>query len=240
MTHTIQKWSDEAVAKLQVCFASTDWTMFRDSSDGIEEFPASVTVFINKCIDDVVPRVTVRTSPNQKPWITSNICTELKARATAFKEQGINPEVYEKSCYALRRTIEQARRRYRTKFEAGLANCHGLQKETQLRTTSDASITDELNAFYARFEASNIEARMRAPGVPDDYVIMLSIAMNCFLKLTSTPSSERHWTHSNSHTAPTDPQMMQSMLRSTLPFSTCKGTPTSECCSLTTAQNSTP
>ena len=32
--------------------------------DGIEEYTTSVTGFINKCIEDVVP-----TDPNQKPWI---------------------------------------------------------------------------------------------------------------------------------------------------------------------------
>jgi hypothetical protein len=50
--------------------------MFQDSSDGIEEYTTSVTDFINKWIEDVVPRVTVRTYPNQKPWITGNIHTE--------------------------------------------------------------------------------------------------------------------------------------------------------------------
>ena len=44
--------------------------MFRDSSDGIEEYITSVTGFINKCIEDIVPTVTY---PNQKPWITGNI-----------------------------------------------------------------------------------------------------------------------------------------------------------------------
>ena len=85
VTRSIKKWSDEADAKLQDCFASTDWNMFRDSSDGIEEYTTSVTGFINKCIEDVVPTVTVRTYPNQKPWITGNIHTELKGRAAASK-----------------------------------------------------------------------------------------------------------------------------------------------------------
>ena len=53
--------------------------MFRGSSDGIEEYTTSVTGFINKCNDDVIPTVTVRTYPNQKPWITGSIRTELKA-----------------------------------------------------------------------------------------------------------------------------------------------------------------
>ena len=65
--------------------------MFRDSSNGIEEYITCVTGFINKCIDDVVSTVTVYTFPNQKPWITGNIRTELKARAAAFKELIRNP-----------------------------------------------------------------------------------------------------------------------------------------------------
>ena len=39
-----------------------------------------------------------------------------------------------------------------------------------------SSLTDEVNYFYARFEASNTEACMRAPAVPDDCVITLSVA----------------------------------------------------------------
>ena len=37
-TPTPKKWSDEADAKLQDGFASTDWNMFKDSFDGIEEY----------------------------------------------------------------------------------------------------------------------------------------------------------------------------------------------------------
>ena len=74
VTSSIRKWSDDADTKLQNCFASTDWNMFQDSSDGIEEYN---TGFINKCINDVVPTVTVRTYPNQKRWITGHIRTEL-------------------------------------------------------------------------------------------------------------------------------------------------------------------
>jgi hypothetical protein len=98
VTRSIQKWSDDADAMLQDCFASTDWTMFRDSSNGIEEYTTSVTGFINKCIDDFVSTVTVRIFPNQKPWTTGNIY----ARAFAFKERDTNPDAYIKSRFALR------------------------------------------------------------------------------------------------------------------------------------------
>ena len=73
--------------------------MFRDSSNGIEEYATSVIGFINKCIDDVFPIVTVCTYPNQKPCITGSIRTELKARAVTFKEWDSNPEAYKKSHY---------------------------------------------------------------------------------------------------------------------------------------------
>jgi hypothetical protein len=60
--------------------------MFQDSSDGIEEYTISVSSFINKCIDDVVPTVTMHTYLNQKPWITGNIRPELNGRVATFKE----------------------------------------------------------------------------------------------------------------------------------------------------------
>jgi hypothetical protein len=87
VTRSIRKWSDDEDATLQDSFASTDWNMFRDSSNGIEEHTTSVIGFINKGIDDAVPTVTVRTYPNQKSWITGNIRIELKTRSAAFKER---------------------------------------------------------------------------------------------------------------------------------------------------------
>ena len=92
--------------------------MFRDSSNDIEEYTKSVSSFINKCVEDVVPTVIVRTYPNQKPWITGNIRTDLKDRAAAFKVRDSNPEAYKKSCFALHRTIKQAKCQYRAKIES--------------------------------------------------------------------------------------------------------------------------
>jgi hypothetical protein len=40
---------------------------------------------------------------------------------------------------------------------------------------SDTNLPDKINYFYARFEASNTETCMRAPAVPYDFVITLSI-----------------------------------------------------------------
>ena len=119
--------------------------MFRDSSDGIEEYTTSVTGFINECIEDVISTVTVRTYPNQKPWITGNIRTELKGRAASFKVRDSNLEAYKKSCYALRQTIKQAKHQYRAKIESyytgsdahlmwqGLQTITDYKREAQMR-----------------------------------------------------------------------------------------------------------
>jgi hypothetical protein len=61
VTRSIQKWSDDADAKVQDFLASTDWNIFGDYSDGIEEYTTSVTSFINKCIDDIIPTGNIRT-----------------------------------------------------------------------------------------------------------------------------------------------------------------------------------
>ena len=162
--------------------------MLLNSSNGIEEYTTSVTGFINKCFDDVVPTVTVHTYPNLKPWMTGDIRTELKATAAAFKERDTIPDAYKKSCYNLRRTIKQAKRQYRTKIEIHYTGSEGSRMWQGLQTImdykgkpsyelpSDASLPEGLNAFYAHVEANNTDACMRAPAVPDDCVTMLSIA----------------------------------------------------------------
>ena len=101
--------------------------------------------------------------------------------------------------------IKQAKRQHRTKIETyytgsgarrmwqGLQTITDYKEKPSRELPSDASLTDKLNYFYLRFEASNIEACMRAPAVPDDCVIMLSIAD--VSKTFNTPAVFRsNWT----------------------------------------------
>ena len=108
--------------------------------NGIEEYTRSVIGFINKCIDDVVPTVTVRTFPNQKPWITDNIRTELKARDAFFKERDSNPKAYKKSRYALRQTIKQAKLQYRTKIKSYYTGSDAHRMWQCLQTITDYKV----------------------------------------------------------------------------------------------------
>ena len=58
----------------------------------------------------------------------------------------------------------------------GLQTITDYQGKSSRELPSDTRLPDELNAFYARFEASNTEACIRAPAVPDDCELTLSVA----------------------------------------------------------------
>ena len=79
----------EAISALQDCFECTDWQMFREAATAncatdLEEYTASVTGFISKCIDDVTVIKTITTRSNQKPWMTAEVPALLRARDIAF------------------------------------------------------------------------------------------------------------------------------------------------------------
>ena len=95
--------------------------MFRIASDNnIDVYAGSVSEFISKWIGDIIPSVTIKTFPNQKPWIDGSICTKLKAPTTTFnhgKATG-NMTEYKLSSYSLLKAIKQAKRQYRDKVES--------------------------------------------------------------------------------------------------------------------------
>ena len=57
-----------------------------------------------------------------------------------------------------------------------MKNITDYKRKHSRELPSDTGLPDELNYFYARFEAGNTETWMRASAVPDDYVIKLSAA----------------------------------------------------------------
>ena len=111
-----------------------------------------------------------------------------RAKAAAFKEQDTNSDAYKKSCYAPRRTIRQAKCQYMIKIESystssdtrrmwqGLQTITDYKEKPSHELPNDARLPEELNAFYSLFEARNTEPCMKAPAVPGDCVIPLSIA----------------------------------------------------------------
>ncbi|KAI4890993.1 hypothetical protein NFI96_005547 [Prochilodus magdalenae] len=156
---------------LQDCFDTTDWEVFRTAAVGedctvdLEDYASGVTSYISTCIETIVPTKRCRTYPNQKPWINCDVRSMLRARSTAFLSG--NAEDYKRARYDLRRSIRQAKRQYRVKLEGcytsadsrrmwqGLRHITDYQQRSREVTTSHTTLPDQLNEFYARFEALN-------------------------------------------------------------------------------------
>ncbi|XP_062841120.1 neuronal pentraxin-2a [Trichomycterus rosablanca] len=97
----------------------------------------------------------------------------LRTRSAAFVSG--NTEDYKRARYDLRRAIKGAKRQYTQKLEGYYINTdsrrmwQGLQHITDYQqrnidiTTSNPSLTEELNEFYARFEALTIEPLKEVP-----------------------------------------------------------------------------
>ncbi|KAI4883718.1 hypothetical protein NFI96_007205 [Prochilodus magdalenae] len=168
---TIKVWTEETDLVLQDCFDTTDWEVFRTAAVGedctvdLEDYASGVTSYISTCIETIVPTKRCRTYPNQKPWINCDVRSMLRARSTAFLSG--NAEDYKRARYDLRRSIRQAKRQYRVKLEGcytsadsrrmwqGLRHITDYQQRSREVTTSHTTLPDELNEFYARFEALN-------------------------------------------------------------------------------------
>ena len=118
---TVRIWPEGAESALQDCFECTDWDVFkaaatRDSLVDVNEYASSVTGFIKKCVDDVTETKQIRTLPNQKPWMNSDVRGLLKARDAAFKSG--NSEELKVARHNLKAGIRAAKRTYSTQIAA--------------------------------------------------------------------------------------------------------------------------
>ncbi len=165
-----------------------DWDMFRAASDDdVEAYSDSVTCFIRKCIEDVVPTKTIPIYPNQKPWINCDVQSALSARTSAFKSG--NTDDRKQASYDLRRSIKAAKWQYRNKVEdqfntnnprsmwQGINNITGFKGNKPATVNIPASLPDELNTFYARFEADTTAHTESAPAAAAEEVSPLSLSV---------------------------------------------------------------
>ncbi len=155
------------------------------SADQLFKDADSVTCLIRKCIEDVVPTKTIRIYPNQNPWINSDVRSALSAQKSAFKSG--NTDDRKPASYDLRKSIKPAKRQYKNKVEEqfntnkarsmwqGINNITGFKGNKPATVNIFASLPDELNTFYARFEAHNTAHTESAPAAAAKEVSALSL-----------------------------------------------------------------
>ncbi len=161
--------------------------MFRAASDDdIEAYSDTVTCFIRKCVEDVVPTKTIRIYPNQKPWINSDVRAALSAQTSAFKSRNFDDR---QASYDLRKSIKATKRQYKNKVEEqfntnnarsiwqGINNITDFKGNKPATVNIAASLPDKLNHFYARFEAHNTAHIENAPAAVAEEASTLSISV---------------------------------------------------------------
>ncbi len=134
-----------------------------NNTTDLQEYSETVTAYITKCIDDVTVTKTITVRANQMPWLTGEVYRLLKAQNAAFRtgdEEGL------KTARAnLSRGIREAKRQYSRRIAHRFSDSRdtrslwqGIQTITDYKPppqTCDSTIPllNELNAFFARFEA---------------------------------------------------------------------------------------
>jgi hypothetical protein len=171
VTKTVKVWSTESVEQLQGCFDCTDWNVFLDSSDDVNEAADVVSEYIVFCENMIVPAKEIKLYPNNKPWISKSLKNTIKEKRAAFQsgDEAEKKRIQKK----LREEIRQAKLEYKKKVESqfesgnmrnawqGLKSLTGQNKPQSgscpLTEEERTDFSNNLNDFYCRFERDDLE-----------------------------------------------------------------------------------
>ncbi len=145
--------------------------MFRASSSDVIEFKDVALSFVNMLTEQATETITVRTFPNQKPWVDRKIRAAVNKRTAAYNEALLsgNMSVYKASCYALRRAVRATELRYRERIESHFQlndsrrMWKGLLWKQILRGGESRSVADRL-ASGVREDGSAVSAEVYERG----------------------------------------------------------------------------
>ncbi len=128
----------------------------------------------NNC--KVTITITVKTFPNQKPWVDRTIRDAVNKRTAAYNEALLSGNMceYKAACYALRRAVGAAKHRYKERIEShfqlndsrrmwqGLRTICAFGNKSSAGVSADPSLAEELNTFYADLKAMAVARLCRA------------------------------------------------------------------------------
>lgn len=77
------------------------------------------------CTENTIPKIWVKTFPNQKPWMNADVRAKLKDLISAYNSG--DTEAYRRARYDLQRAISSAKRAYKDKM---IENIQGSKSQT--------------------------------------------------------------------------------------------------------------
>uniref|UniRef100_A0AAV2LE96 Helicase ATP-binding domain-containing protein n=1 Tax=Knipowitschia caucasica TaxID=637954 RepID=A0AAV2LE96_KNICA len=138
----------------------TNWDLFEHQD--LEMFTEAVLDYIKFCMGNVTVNKTIRVFPNQKPWMSKQVRTLLQARDAAFRSG--DRALYSAARADLEKGIKRAKKDHKRRTESHMSsNNHremwrSIQNITNYRGCSatatglSATLAEELNCFFARFD----------------------------------------------------------------------------------------
>ncbi|KAK0136684.1 hypothetical protein N1851_027131 [Merluccius polli] len=181
ITKSRRTWPEDAIPMLQDCFYHTDWDVFRgqgtDTRESMDEYTSTVLCYINFCVDNVTSWKHFRVYLNRKPWMTHSVEQLIRARDLAHSSG--DPEAYSRARATLRKGINTAKQQHRRRIEACFNNSTNSRQvwegiraitdyKSKARATSpsaDATLAEDLNHFYARFDRENTDSVLSPPSL---------------------------------------------------------------------------
>ncbi|KAK1791169.1 hypothetical protein P4O66_002197 [Electrophorus voltai] len=114
------RWTDQLVAALKNALDDADWDMFRCRTDDVSKFTEAVVRFIGKLVDNTIPRATIKTFPNKKPWVDKTIHVALNSCTAPYNAGIISGSIdeYKSVAYGVRRVVIEAKLRYGRKLQS--------------------------------------------------------------------------------------------------------------------------
>ncbi len=84
VTKEIRVWPNKSKEQLRDCFIDTNWDIFFESCQDLDELTDTITSYIKFCEDYVLETKTMKIFPNNKSWVSKQLKTCLNERKVAF------------------------------------------------------------------------------------------------------------------------------------------------------------
>ena len=157
----VRVWNERACEELRGCFECTDWGVFIENNESVDDLVDCVCEYIKFCEDNVCERKEVVCYANNKPWVGKELKSLLNKKKYYFsKGETSNLKEVQKE---LKGELKRSKEKFKQKIEqlflsnnmkdtwTGLKTVVGLSnKKTDIPTDIDIN---ELNKFYCRFDS---------------------------------------------------------------------------------------
>ena len=172
-TRTISVLDERACERLIDCFECTEWQVFVDACDSLDELNEHVTDYIKFCQSNCSVEKNIKVYGNTKPWINKElkelIIQKHKAHKNKdkIKEKSVQKELENKitaSKHVLKNKVESKFKLLDSKGMwkdlKSMAGLNSKQKDIQVEKGKENKYAEELNSFYARFDCHNFSGEI--------------------------------------------------------------------------------